>query len=166
VTLAHAAELLGIELEVVVGVDDLVRAAQGQPVGGDEGGHPVGLQDARSLGQRALRVGHVLDRLHRDDRREARALERQRAHVGHHRLAGLAGQRAGIDVHADGLAGGETAVAVAHPAPQVEHLSRTQEGLALLVCGNVALPGGVEPAHRTDHPLARDLRDGNHLGTA
>jgi hypothetical protein len=55
---------------------------------------------------------------------------------------------------------------VAHAAAQIEDLPGAEERLAELIGGDMALPGGVEAPLGTDHPFARDLRDGHHLGTA
>ena len=59
--LAQRAELIRVQLDVVVGVDDLVRAGEGQAVRGDEHGHTAALQHTRDLGERPLGVGNVLD---------------------------------------------------------------------------------------------------------
>jgi len=74
---AGGVELTRRELLVVVGIDDLVGPPEREAVGGDEDRDAVGTQDPRRLGERAFGVGHVLDRLNRDDRVEARVLEGQ-----------------------------------------------------------------------------------------
>jgi hypothetical protein len=106
---------------VVVGVDDLVGAGEGQPVGRDDRRDAAGLEHARDLGHGALRVGHVLDRLDRDHRGEARVRERQRAHVGHHGLAVLAREGGGVDVHRHGLARRQQRGRMARAGADVEH---------------------------------------------
>ena len=155
--LAEAAQLVGRELDVVVGVDDLVGEPQREAVGSDEHRRAVRVQDAGGLRDRSLGVGHVLERLHRDDRGELVVAERQVAHVGDDRGAILAGERGGIDVHSDGLAGRQQVVAVTDATAQVEHVPGSQPGLARGVGGHVALPGRVEPAFGSDDPLAGDL---------
>ena len=151
--LAQLAQLMRVVLDVVVGVDDLVGPAERQPVRGDEHGHPAGLQDARHLGQHALGIGHVLDRLHREHGREAGIRERQLAHVGGHRLALLALQHRGIQVHADRLARREQPVAVPHPAAEVEHTAGRKQLGAQLVGGHMALPGRPKAALGSRDPL-------------
>ena len=113
--------------------------------GRDEDRDAARLEDPRGLGDDALGIGHVLDRVHREHRGELAVGERQRPHVGHDRLALLAGQRARVDVDADGLARRQQVVAVADAAAEVEHACRAQEGRQQLVLGGVALPGGIEP---------------------
>ena len=85
---------------------------------------PSGSQHPRDLGDDALGIGHVLERLDREHRGELAVGERQLAHVGDDRLALLAGERAGVDVDADGLARREQVVAVADAAAEVEHAAR------------------------------------------
>ena len=87
---------------------------------------PSPLEHPRDLGEDALGVGHVLERLDREHRGELAVGERQVAHVGDDRLAILAFERARLDVDADRLARREQVVAVADAAAEVEHPSRRE----------------------------------------
>ena len=116
----------------------------------------AGLEHARDLGQRAVGVGHVLDRVNGDHPVELAVGERQPAHVSHDSLPLLALECARVEVHADGLARRQEAVAVADPAADVGDPTRPEIALAERVGGHVALPGRVEPALGGHHPLAGD----------
>ena len=143
---------------MVIGIDDLVRAAEREPVRGDEDRDPAGLQDPRGLGDDPLGIGHVFERLHREHRGELAIAERQLAHVGDDRLALLAGQRRRIDVDPDGLARRQQVIAVTDAAAEVEDAPGAEEGRAERVGGYVSLPGGIKAAGRRGDALARDLR--------
>ena len=70
----------------------------------------------------------MFDRLHRENRTEAPALEGQIAHVGDDRLAVLASEGRRIDVDAHRLARREQMVAVSDPAAKVEQPPRPEKG--------------------------------------
>ena len=118
---------------------------------------PSGSSTRAASASNALGIRDVLERLHGEDRREARRAERQRPHVRDDRLALLAGERGRVDVDADGLARREQVEAVADAAAEVEHPARTQLRLAERVRSDVALPGRIEPAGGTRDPLSGDL---------
>ena len=125
--LAEVPQLTVVELDVVVRVDDLVRAAESEPVGGDEDRLPAGLEHARGLGQHLLGIRHVLERLHREHRCELTVAEGQVAHVRDDRRRSWPANAAAIYVDADGLARREQVVAVTDAAAEVEDAPRAQE---------------------------------------
>ena len=97
-------ELEAIELHVMVGVDDLIRPAEGEAVGCDEDRDAIGLEHSGHFGDDAFGVGDMLDRLHRKDRGKARRPEGQLSHVSDDRLAILPGQCTRVDIDANSLA--------------------------------------------------------------
>ena len=155
--LAQATQLAGVELHVVVGVDDLVREAECQTVGRHECRHAILFEHASGFANRPFGVGDVLQGLHRNDRCEGSIVERQVAHVRHDRLPALTRERLGVDVDPDGFTRCQHVIAVADAATEIQNLPRAQPRLARRIRSHVALPGGVEATGGGDHPLAGDL---------
>ena len=139
---AQRAAAPAVELDVVVGIDDLVRAPQGEAVGRDEHRDAAGLEHALDLGDHPLGIGDVLERLHREHGGEGAVGERQRAHVGDDRLAVLTA-RAPRRCRRRPSRAAEQVVAVTDPAAEVEDEPGARRG-SLGVCRDVALPGRVE----------------------
>jgi len=63
---AQSAQLPRVVLDEVVGIDDLLGPGERQAVRRVEHGHPGGRQHPPGLAQHRVAVGHVLERLHRD----------------------------------------------------------------------------------------------------
>ncbi len=151
-----APQLVGVVFDEVVGVDDLVRPAEGQPVRRGEHSAASGLEHADDLREHSLRVGDVLDRMDRDYGGERPIGEREHPHVRDVRLTVLTGQRVRVHVDADCLARGERTVRMADPAAEIEHAAGRQKRRNELVFGRVALVARVEPALCRAHALAAD----------
>ena len=116
-------------------------APERQPVRRHEHRDAARLEHPGDLGEHALGIRDVLERLHGQHRREAAVRERQRAHVRHHRLAVLAGERLRVEIDADRLARREQVEAVADAAAEVQHAARPELRLGQRVGRDVALPG-------------------------
>ena len=147
---AHGPQLLRVELDVVVGVDDLVRPAERQAVGGPEDDAAAGTRHAGGLGDGICRVRDVLEAVRREHGVEAAVEEGQPPHVGADNRAVLPAQRGVLDVDADRRARRKQIVAVAHSAPEVERPARREEPLDQGVLRGVSLPGRVEAPDRLD----------------
>jgi hypothetical protein len=155
---AERAQLVRVVLDVVIRVDDLVGAPEREAVRRHEHGDSTGFQHSGGLGERAVGVRHVLDRLHRQHRVEAARGEGQVAHVGHDGLAVLAAERPRIQIDADGLARREQVVGVPHAAAEIEHAAVTERRRHQRVGGHVPLPRRVESSRGARDAFAADPR--------
>ena len=122
VRLAERSQLLGVELDVVVGVDDLVGPAEGQPVRGDEDRRrPSGSSTRQTSARTRSGSGTCSSDWTESTDGERAVVEGQLAHVGDDGLAVLAVQGPGVEVDADRLARREQVIAVADAAAEIEH---------------------------------------------